>query len=387
MGERSDNLAEKVDAELIGLGYRKESNLSDAAMSRIDAVYRHKDGRVLYVERKSPHLYRAEEFRGLIGDAILRFEKARLPRKARLMLAIILDRMSQKAKEDLRDYAARFLPDLQWILLAGDGRGHIHIEERDEDIQEEHPLRSREQMPVSSNMIGLFSPKSQWLWKLLLMPGIDRRYWGGPQQKPGSISELADVSGISQPAVSSFVSRAEDAGFVKRIAHGFVVERHRELLEGWGYALKHGRRAELPLRFLYPGDSEVQLLKRLRLFCKESGKGASAPPLVVGYHLACHLAGIGRSNIRAPWLYAKGNPDAIMAALALARADAESAQLSIVVPSSPESVYGGFVRIDGLPVCDVLQCYLDVRMSHARGMEQAEFIMERILRPHFEGRK
>jgi hypothetical protein len=42
---------------------------------------------------------------------------------------------------------------------------------------------------------------------------------------------------------------------------------------------------------------------------------------------------------------------------------------------------------DGVPACDALQCYHDVRLSPARGFEQAEAIMDRILRPHFEGRK
>ena len=68
-------------------------------------------------------------------------------------------------------------------------------------------------------------------------------------------------------------------------------------------------------------------------------------------------------------------------------------EAAFVLPSArgravaPESVFGGCVWAGGLPVCDILQCYLDVRLSHARGMEQAEAIMDRILRPHFERRK
>jgi hypothetical protein len=40
--------------------------------------------------------------------------------------------------------------------------------------------------------------------------------------------------------------------------------------------------------------------------------------------------------------------------------------------------------MDGLPVADILQCYMDVRASHARGAEQSEFIRDRILLPHFD---
>ena len=242
-------------------------------------------------------------------------------------------------------------------------------------------------IPAGPNRAGLFSPKSQWLWKLLLMPGMDRRYWGGPQQKPRSVNELAELSHVSQPSVSSFISRAEEAGFVRRVSSGFVVERHLELLEDWVYAIKHGRREELPLQFVYPDESEEQWLKKVRSFCQPPEREHSIPPLVIGSHLACHLAGFGRSNVRLPWLHANGKQAEIMAALDLADADSGSARLFLVVPSSPESVWGGFVWADGVPLGDILQCYLDVRLSHARGMEQAELIMDRILRPHFEGRK
>ena len=38
---------------------------------------------------------------------------------------------------------------------------------------------------------------------------------------------------------------------------------------------------------------------------------------------------------------------------------------------------------DGLCVCDILQCYLDVRGSRARGQEQADYIADNILLPYF----
>ena len=41
------------------------------------------------------------------------------------------------------------------------------------------------------------------------------------------------------------------------------------------------------------------------------------------------------------------------------------------------------VLADGVPVCDILQCYLDVRASRARGKEQADFILDNVLWPHF----
>lgn len=388
MAKREDYLIERLDSELRRRGYRSEQAHGDSPMQEFDAVYRHERGDILCIEHRMLHPYRAEQFRSLIGDAILRFQHASpLAPARRLMLALLLGRMSRNAERDLQDYALRFLPDLHWLLLAEDGRGRMRIDGRDEDIDAVEPLCRHDDRPAGASRAGLFSPKSQWLWKLLLMPGIDCRYWGGPQRRPRSINELAELSHVSQPSVSSFISRAEAEGFVKRLSSGFVVERHRELLDDWVYAIKRGRREEIPLQFVYPNELEEQWLKKVRALCESPGNDPSRPPLVIGSHLACHLMGVGRSNVRLPWLYANAKPPELMSALDLASAERGRGQLSMVVPSSPESVFGGFLWVDGVPACDALQCYLDVRLSHARGMEQAEVIMDRILRPHFEGRK
>lgn len=68
------------------------------------------------------------------------------------------------------------------------------------------------------------------------------------------------------------------------------------------------------------------------------------------------------------------------------RAPGESAQFSLVVQPHNESVFRAVVDVDGVWVCDVLQCYFDVRFSYARGREQADYIYERVLQPHFEGK-
>jgi hypothetical protein len=387
MERREEYLVGLLDSVLRKRGYGRRSEPVVGPLERIDAAYRHPGGGGLIVECKRPHRYRAEEFRGLVGDAILRFQKAAPPAPGgRLMLAFLLARMSRNAERDLREYAGRFMPELQWLLLAEDGRGRMRLDGRDEDVEADEPLRRCDDAPVGLSRAGLFSPNAQWLWKLLLMPGIDARYWGGPQQRPGSINELAGLARVSQPSVSSFISRAEAEGFVGRLRSGFAVHRHRELLDDWVHAVKHGRKEVQPLRFVYPDEPEEKWLGKLRSFCGPQG-GPSRPPLVVGSHLACHLLGMGRSNVRLPWLHAGGKPAEIMAALDLAPAERGEGRVSLVVPSSPASVFGGLVWADGVPVCDALQCYLDVRLSAARGLEQSEAIMDRILRPHFEGRK
>ena len=46
---------------------------------------------------------------------------------------------------------------------------------------------------------------------------------------------------------------------------------------------------------------------------------------------------------------------------------------------APQSVFRGLVRTDGMPVCDVLQVWLDVSSHPSRGPEQADLIRRRVL--------
>ena len=119
MAKREDYLIERLDGELRRRGYRGEQARGGSPLQGFDAVYRHGRRDILCIEHKMPHLYLADEFRGLIGDAILRFQNAAPSVPARrLMLAFLIGRMSRNAEHDLQDYASHFLPDLQWLLLA-----------------------------------------------------------------------------------------------------------------------------------------------------------------------------------------------------------------------------------------------------------------------------
>jgi hypothetical protein len=346
-------------------------------------LYR-RNGACYAVETKSMALYRSAEFRAMVGDAILRFQASKAA--GQLLLAVRFGRMGGRAESDLLEYAKAYAPGLCWLLLPDRGDAVLYLSGQGRVvIPNDTPAGSNSVSQQAGGALCLFSPKSQWLWKLLLMPGIDSRYWSGCESRPRSVSELVMRSGVSQPAVSSFLGRAERLGFLKRDAGRLTVINHRELLEDWMYASKHMRRQVLGVRPLYSEPSDDGLLRQIREFCARAQQGNDVPPVVVSSHLACHLLGLGRSNQRAAQLRVAGTPvSEIMEALDLVQADERQAVLEIVADGLSDSAHRGCVRVQGVPVADVLQCYLDVRLSHARGYEQSEYIYERVLRPHFE---
>lgn len=372
----------KVDAMLRQRGFKFSAH---PQASPFDGSYR-RGPEQLVVEVKAVVLYRAREFRAMVGDAILRFQASKQDRSTGLLLAIQFGRMGRGAEADLKEYAGRFLPGLRWILASQDGAARLHLAPGDDESIPGEPSPGG---PLVANAAAgarsLFSPKGQWLWKSLLLPGIGARYWAGPDTAPRTVTELAERSGVSQPVVSSFVGRAETAGFLKRGGGRLTVVNHRELLEDWAHVLKSGRRQALGVRSLHGDAPEAELLERVREYCRKASGASARPPVVVGFHLACHLLGLGRSNQRAAQLHvATASAPEVMDALELVPAADGAVSLALIADDLPDSVHRGCVMVEGVPVADALQCYLDVRPSYARGREQADFIFERVLRPHFE---
>jgi hypothetical protein len=58
-----------------------------------------------------------------------------------------------------------------------------------------------------------------------------------------------------------------------------------------------------------------------------------------------------------------------------------AAPIVLLRPKHSRAVFGGITRLDGLPVCDILQVYLDLYHLPDRGREQADFVYEQMLAP------
>jgi hypothetical protein len=67
--------------------------------------------------------------------------------------------------------------------------------------------------------------------------------------------------------------------------------------------------------------------------------------------------------------------------LQLAESNAPNAPIILLQPRHRRSVFGGVLHVDGVPVCDILQVYLDLYQLPDRGREQADLVRERMLEP------
>ncbi len=336
------------------------------------------DNKFIVIEIKLSDAYRSKVFPALIGDMILRSQS--LGSDQEFMAALLIKKINIKAINDLRQYTRKYMPKLNWFLLDENGNGMASLWGKESELS--FPPLSLKQNVANSPSIrgGLFSSSARKMLKHLLLPGIDPRYWGGSQKRPSGIVELAHLSGVSQPSVSSLVKRFEAAGYIKRKNGIPLIIRHEELLDDWFHAVKHDNKSEHPVRSLY-GDPVETTIDKIRTIQAENKN----PSMIIGHHMACHLHGIGRSSLKSANIYIKQPNIKIMDKLELVADDSPSPSLWLM-QRDIESVFQGSVIINDLSVCDILQCYLDVRSSRARGQEQADYILENILTPHFRSR-
>lgn len=327
-------------------------------------------------------LFREDIFRGLLADAILhRLQPNALPAEEGppAAIAILLSRFSTKAVDLARQYVKAHDPSLPWVVM--DVRGRIaYSAERQVQEAKVEPLRSREDYHASSDAPRrMFSPNNQWLLKVLLLSGIGSKRWGGPDLAVDgySLSNLSDLAGKPQSSVSLFLGLAERQGWLNRKSERLVMLRIPQLLDQWSYHLRNNPDPSIPVASIYPGEEWEAVLERLR------GRGDA----VIGGHAGAHLMGLGAGNVDIPHIHvrhlASGLKDLDLAEVPQDRAIAILSQ-----PKAVDAVFRGAV-IDhkGLPLADILQVYLDVRLCMARGEEQAEYIYERALAPFFRERQ
>jgi hypothetical protein len=325
--------------------------------------------------------FRADLFKGLLADAILpQFcpgvcDPGEAPPA---LIAILLSRFSGRAVDLAKSYVATARPGLGWLVMDASGRACLSWRGQVREVNVE-ALRSH--VPGKSSDVAprrMFSPNNQWFLKVILLAGMDPRYWGGPEMSPLSgVSDLAHLADKPQPSASTFVQIAEEQGWLARDAEGFVVHQVPQLLEQWSYHLRNSSDRAMPVASIYPGEGVEDVLLRLR----------GTDDVVISGHAGAHALDLGISNVMTPRIYVR-DLDAGLKDFSLARVPRDRAIAILAQPRAVDAVFRGAVKVaDGLPVADILQLYLDVRQSMVRGEEQAEHIYERVLAPFFRRRQ
>ena len=329
--------------------------------------------------------FRRHDLHGALADAVLRLQRACAGRRLLPLVAVVVERAMPTAAAEVESYMRGYAPRASWLVVDRQSHGQWYIggNKGEADWKSAERTSPDFRKPLITVARDPYSPAFQWLLKVLLLAGMDGRYWGGPGKTPANVAELTRASRVSQPQVSVFVKQYEEADYLRRGPRRFAFTNVRRILDAWSMSVNHKIGDRQPVGFLYPAGKRdravTELLAKVRA-TKDVG------PYAVGSHLACHMLGLGRSNIRSLRLYVQQPVEIVLPLLDLVPTDAGEAALEIVRPRARASVFNGAPSVRGAQVVDVLQCYLDVMQSPTRGAEQAEHIYDKVLAPWFRSR-
>ncbi len=344
------------------------------------------------VECKSSALgARQSVLEGALADAILRARRAAEQSGLRPLAVVCAASLSDSMVERLERYAAEFGDAAAWGLM--DRRGRLVLRgEGLESVPESRPRPAAgRQRARKSSHANVFSDLGQWMLKVLLAEEIPASLLNAPRAGFGvaSVSALAERADVSLASASKFLSAMSARGFVEQERGEVEIVLRDQLMRAWASA-GSGDFEELPARVVFPSRDPLARMKselaRLRREWPEgaasrvreragSGSAARASRACLGLFAACDALGVGIVRGARPHIFVEGFDLALLDELGLELVDPGGhADVLLRKPNFPESLFRGCVNVDGVPVADVLQCWIDVWSHPVRGQEQAEAI-------------
>ena len=218
------------------------------------------------------------------------------------------------------------------------------------------------------DQVNLFSDLNQWMLKVLLAPELPAKILSAPRGNYRNASQLAKAASVSVMSAFRFVQALQQEGYLHESDPHINLVRREDLLGRWQAASAQSIK-EIPVRFLLRRDPRVELRKML-----SSGR------VCLGLFAAADAHGHGFVHGVPPHVYVRRLRQENLAAWRnLVPADGEAPDIVLREAPAQQSIFRGLVQIDDLPVCDLLQVWLDVSAHPSRGQEQSEMIGRQIL--------
>lgn len=281
---------------------------------------------------------------------------------------LLFKRLGAKVKRETRLFMSTYAPGCAWGLIDESGAAQIVVPALSVDIDQsgqiETPAWPR-QRPMR-----LFTDLNQWMLKILLLADAPSSLWGGPRQQVATPTELHRVAKVSLEKAHQFVRAFEQLGFFRPTRRGLNVVRRRELMEMWFHDERSHSSPRIPVRWIFGQPRSMQ-----EVFLKS---GSTERFAVCGFE-ACHLLGVLHTPVAQREVYFLGDADSVLAAWDLEPCDGRDAHFFLQKARCAQSILRGRIFRADLPVVDVLQAALDTHHQEARGIEQAQYILDGVL--------
>lgn len=373
-GKHAEKLAENLLADLFRkAGWVVLQDERPQGPVRVDMIIG-RDEASYAVEVKAAAEGRSDRLIPLWSQAYL--EASRADGDLNLPLAVVAaPRISRRVANQILEFAKKYAPDAAAGVIDFAGL-HLFHGPYLEGLDSEGDCLPPVAHSLHSKPVDLFSDLNQWMLKVLLAPELPDKLLSAPRSRYHNASELARAADVSVMSAFRLVKQLQEEGYLHESEDYLKLVRRKELFQRWQLSATRRRSKEVPMRFILRGDPQKELKRIL-----QSG------PACLGLFAAAEALHLGFVHGVPPYIYVQRlGPENMLAWRNIVPAELnEVPDVIIRQAPAPQSIFRGLVRVNDLPVCDVLQVWLDVSSHPSRGKEQADLILDRILDPVIRG--
>ena len=319
---------------------------------------------------------RIAEVEGEVAKALLRLSSRTDQHANPSLVVVALSRFGVKLETAIRAFMLEYAPEQGWALVDESGKTILVLPDLDLDVTTASDAVARWTGSTEPRSRHLFTDLNRWMLKIMLLREAAGDGWHGPRERPSNPAALARIAGVSTAKAYAFARELDSAGYLARTPGGLKLVRRRSLLESWLEFERNSIVQAACVRPIVPpqaSNTESDAIVGL----PPSGEGDVA----LGGSWAARRLGLARAQLRQPPLLHVRIP------LRNAIVDwdlkvCESRDATMILHRSPyiQSVFRGVCRIQGeVSLVDMWQVALDSVPHAARGEEQAEYIINRIL--------
>lgn len=325
-------------------------------------------GRSSYaVEVKVAPEGRSDRLVPLWSQAYLQAVRAAGERHAPLVV-VAAPQVARRVAENVLQFAVEYAADAAAGVIDFEGLRLFRGPRLDDLNSRDAHAPSR--FPSPRKPAGFFSDLNQWLLKVLLAPEIPGPLLSAPRGRCRNASDLARAAGVSVMSAFRFVRLLQEEGYLGDSESQLGLVRREDLFRRWQSWSASRPVHEAPMRFLLRGDPRKEIHRVLL-------KGRACLALFA----AADALGLGFVHGVPPHVYVERlRPRSLPKWNNIVPAGpGEPADLILREAPAAQSVFRGMVRVEGNPVSDILQVWLDVSAHPSRGREQADLIRRRLL--------
>jgi hypothetical protein len=307
---------------------------------------------------------RVDNLKGAAAMAILALQRG-CPELGKLVW-LEVDRIGAQAVSKLAEYLAAVAPEVGWAVVDLHGGARISVPTLGLDLSVESDLPA----PSNKAPTPLFSDLNGWMLKILLMQRAPEWAWTAtrePARNPHALHSVADVSIAS---AHRFAKAMRDADHLRRDRKGLQLVRVEALLNRWRASHQSQPPALIEARPLFGLEAH------------SIGLSVLGGRVALGGRIAAEHFGLQHATRGRPTIWVEAELDAALEALDLVRAEPGRGQIWVGRPRHVESCFRGRVIADGVAYVDPCELMLECATDPARGFEQSQYILQRIVAWH-----